>query len=93
MLRREATARDDLTAGETSWCLGNRPLGSLGSKEHKLKGGDRRGEVDAGVGTATSVRRRYSAGGAGALSGEEARERACEGVRLGARARRGNNTA
>jgi hypothetical protein len=69
------------------------PLGSLGSKERKLEGGGRRGEVDAGVGTATSARRRYSAGGAGALSGEEARERACEGVRLGACTRRENNTS
>jgi hypothetical protein len=59
------------------------PLGSMGSKERKLEGGGRRGKVDVGVGTATSARRRYSAGGVGALSGEEVREHACEGVRLG----------
>jgi hypothetical protein len=42
------------------------PLGLLGSKERKLEGGGRRGEVVAGVGTATSARRRCSAGGADA---------------------------
>jgi hypothetical protein len=31
------------------------PLGLLGSKERKLEGGGRRGEVVAGVGTATSA--------------------------------------
>jgi hypothetical protein len=83
----------DAWATGPCWITSRDPLGSLGSKERKLEGGGRRGEVDAGVGTATSVRRRYSAGGVGALSGEEARERAFEGVRLGARARRVNGTA
>jgi hypothetical protein len=102
MLRRETTARDDLTGGETSRRLGNRPLldnlkgfprvaGLEGTPTRK--GGDHRGEIDVGVGTATSARRRYAAGGTGALSGEEARERECEGVRLGARVRRLNDTA
>jgi hypothetical protein len=72
MLRRETTARDDLAGGEISWRLGNRPLlanlkgfprvaGLEGTPTRK--GGDRCGEIDAGVGTATSARRRYVAGG------------------------------
>jgi hypothetical protein len=64
--------RDGLAGGETSRRLGNRPLlanlkgsprvaGLEGTQPRK--GGDRRGEVDAGVGTAASARRRFAAGG------------------------------
>jgi hypothetical protein len=76
----------DAWATGPCWITSRDPLGSLGSKERNLEGGGHRDEVDACVGTATSARQRYSAGGASALSGEEMRERACEGVRLGARA-------
>jgi hypothetical protein len=90
--RREVTTRDDLAGGEASRRLGNRllrdnlkgPLGLLGSEERKLEGGGSRGEVVAGVGTTTSARLGWWCGAP--LSGEVARERACEGVRLGARA-------
>jgi hypothetical protein len=75
----------DAWGTDPCWITSRDPHGSLGSKERKLEGRGRRGEVDAGVGTAKSARRRYSTGGVGALSGEEARERAFEGVRLGTR--------
>jgi hypothetical protein len=90
---RESTSQDDLADSETSRRLGNQPLldnlkgspwvaGLEGTQTRK--GGGRRGEVDAGVGTATSARRRYAAGGTGALSGRmrvNVRARACTWVR------------
>jgi hypothetical protein len=46
----------------------------LGSEGARTGVGGRRGEVVARVGAATPARRRYSADGAGALSGQEARD-------------------
>jgi hypothetical protein len=94
MPRRESTSRNDLAGGKTSRRLGNRPLldnlkgspwvsGLEGTQTRK--GGGRRGEVDAGVGTATSAQRRYAAGGTGALSGRRrvnVLARVCAWVRI-----------
>jgi hypothetical protein len=46
----------------------------LGSKGARTVVGGRRGEAVACVGAATSARRRYSVDGAGALSGQKARD-------------------
>jgi hypothetical protein len=77
MSTREMVARNDLDGDEShgAWASGQHgattlnSLGLLGSKGARTVVGARRGEAVAGVGAATSARRRYSADGAGALSG------------------------
>jgi hypothetical protein len=82
MSTRETAARNDLAGDESNgaWASGQHgattcnSFGLLGSKGARMVVGGRRGEAVAGVGAATSARRRYSADGAGALSVQEARD-------------------
>jgi hypothetical protein len=82
MSTRETAARNDLAGDEShgAWVSDQHgaatwnSLGLLVSKGARTVVGGRRGEVFAGVGAATSAWRWYSADGAGALSGQEARD-------------------
>jgi hypothetical protein len=93
MSTRETAARNDLAGDEShgAWASGQHgattwnSFGLLGSKGARTVVGGRRGEAVAGVGAAMSAQRWYSADGAGALSGQEARDvraRACAWVRM-----------